>query len=218
MPMVMNKLPCVVACWVFAGALVLFAAANGPDRSARAAEAADDEWIVMFDGTSLDGWEATEHPENWTVEDGCICGTGSRSHLFYMKQEFENFEFKTDVMINRGGNSGIFFHSAPEADWPKKGYESQVNNTHLDPVKTGSLYNTVKVFKSAAKDDIWWTQTIIVKGKQIIVKINDETIFEFDEPEGVTGPRKLSKGYFAFQAHDPGSKVRYRNVMVKPLP
>ncbi|HUY35315.1 MAG TPA: DUF1080 domain-containing protein [Pirellulales bacterium] len=180
--------------------------------------AADDGWIVLFDGKTLDGWEPTESPKNWTVEDGCICGTGSRSHLFYIKREFQNFEFKADVMINKGGNSGIYFHSKPEADWPKQGYESQVNNTHGDPVKTGSLYNTVKVFKSAAKDDTWWTQTIIVKGKQITVKVNDETIFEYDEPEGVTGPRKLSKGYFAFQAHDPGSKVRFRNVKVKPAP
>ena len=215
----MRKMAYSALCMSASAALLAAVAVAVNDREAGAnGRAADDGWLVLFDGKSLDGWEASERPENWTVEDGCICGTGSRSHLFYMKKEFQNFEFKADVMINPGGNSGIFFHSQPEADWPKQGYESQVNNTHGDPVKTGSLYNTVKVFKSATKDDTWWTQTIIVKGKQITVKVNDETIFEYDEPDGVTGPRKLSKGYFAFQAHDPGSKVRYRNVMVKPLP
>jgi hypothetical protein len=181
-------------------------------------EATDDGWLVLFDGRTLDGWQASESPENWTVEDGAISGHGGRSHLFYVGREFQNFHFKTDVMINKGGNSGIFFHSQIEADWPKAGYESQVNNTHADPVKTGSLYYFVKLFESAAKDDEWWTQEIIVKGKQITMKVNGKTLYEYDEPEGVTGPHKLSKGLFAFQQHDPGSRVRFKNVKVKPLP
>jgi hypothetical protein len=181
-------------------------------------EVADDGWIVLFDGQSLDGWKASESPENWTIEDGAIAGHGGRSHLFYVGREFKNFHFKTDVMINKGGNSGIFFHSQPEADWPKAGYESQVNNTHTDPVKTGSLYYVVKIFESAAKDDEWWTQEIIVQGKRITMKVNGKTLYEYDEPEGVTGPHKLSQGLFAFQQHDPGSRVRYKNVTVKPLP
>ncbi len=178
----------------------------------------DEGWITLFDGNSLDGWRASERPDNWTVEDGAIVGHGERSHLFYVDQEFENFEFKTDVMINPGGNSGIYFHSGLEEGWPTMGYESQVNNTHGDPVKTGSLYNVVKVFESAASDDTWWTQEIIVKGRQVTVKVDGKTLFEYMEPDGVSGPRRLSKGLFAFQQHDPGSVVRYRNVMVKPLP
>jgi hypothetical protein len=180
--------------------------------------AAADGWIQMFDGKTLSGWKASESPDNWTVEDGAIVGRGGRSHLFYMGQEFENFEFKADVMINQGGNSGIYFHSAVQEGWPAQGYESQVNCSHRDPVKTGSLYNTVKVFESAGKDDTWWTQEIIVQGKRVTTKIDGEVLFEFVEPEGVTGPKKLGKGLFAFQQHDPGSVVRYRNVMVKPLP
>ncbi|HET6881241.1 MAG TPA: DUF1080 domain-containing protein [Pirellulales bacterium] len=179
---------------------------------------ADEGWIVLFDGKSLDGWKASESPENWSVEEGAIVGQGSRSHLFYVGREFKNFHFKADVMINKGGNSGIFFHSQPEADWPKAGYESQVNNSHADPVKTGSLYYVVKVFESAAHDDEWWTQEIIVEGKKITMKVNGKTLYEYDEPEGVVGPHRLSQGMFAFQQHDPGSHPRFKNVKVKPLP
>ncbi|HEX7446366.1 MAG TPA: DUF1080 domain-containing protein [Pirellulales bacterium] len=183
-----------------------------------AAESTDGGWLVLFDGKTLDGWKASEHPENWTVEDGAIAGHGDRSHLFYVAREFQNFEFKCDVMINKGGNSGIFFHSQLAEGWPSLGYESQVNNTHGDPVKTASLYYVVKLFESAAKDDTWWTQEIIVKGKQITMKVNGKTLYEYDEPEGVAGPHKLSKGLFALQQHDPGSKVRFKNIRVKPLP
>jgi hypothetical protein len=179
----------------------------------------DDGWITLFDGKTFDGWKASENPENWSVEDGAIAGQGGRSHLYYVEREFRNFHFKTDVMINRGGNSGIFFHSKLQGEgWPEMGYESQVNNTHADPVKTGSLYYVVKIFESAAKDDQWWTQEIIVKGKQIAMIVNGKVLYEYDEPEGVSGPHKLSEGLFAFQQHDPGSRVRFKNVKVKPLP
>ena len=46
----------------------------------------------------------------------------------------------------------------------------------------------------------------------------DKTLYEYVEPEGITGTRKLSKGSFAIQAHDPKSVARYRNIMVKALP
>ena len=203
------------SCWL----LLLFLVLGVWASPARAADDKDDDgWIVLFDGKSLDGWQASENAENWSVEDGTIAGQGSRSHLFYTRQEFQNFHFKTDVMINKGGNSGIFFHSKLEEGWPTMGYESQVNNTHADPVKTGSLYYVVKLFESAAKDNEWWTQEILVQGKRITMKVNGKTLYEYVEPEGVPGPHKLSKGLFAFQQHDPGSRVRYKNVMVKPLP
>lgn len=196
--------------------MLVAAGAYGADASGTAE---NDGWITLFDGKSLDGWEASENPENWHVEDGAIAGHGSRSHLFYVGREFQNFHFKTDVMINKGGNSGIFFHSQLEGEgWPQAGYESQINNTHTDKVKTGSLYYVVKVFESAAKDNQWWTQEIIVQGKRITMIVNGKLLYEYDEPEGVVGPHKLSQGLFGFQQHDPGSRVRFKNVKVKPLP
>ena len=94
----------------------------------------------------------------------------------------------------------------------------QVNVTHGDPVKTGSLYNTVMLYETPAKDGKWWTQRIVVKGKDVKIYIDDKLVLHFREPPGVQGDKRLSKGLFAFQQHDPGSIVRYKNVMVKRLP
>ena len=125
-----------------------------------------DDWIPMFDGSSLDGWKANEHPESWTVKNGAITGDGPASHLFWMKEKCVNCEFKAEVKINHGGNSGMYFRTAFGPGFPK-GYEAQVDNTHADPVRTGSLYNFVKVFEQLIPDDTWWTQHIIVEGNQI---------------------------------------------------
>jgi 3-keto-disaccharide hydrolase len=177
----------------------------------------EEGWISLFNGKDLAGWKNAENGQ-FNVEDGKIKVTGKRAHLF-TDQEFKNFEFKAEIMTTPGSNSGLFFHTKfQEEGWPVVGYESQVNVTHSDPVKTGSIYNVVKLYKTPAKDGEWWTQHITVKGKNVQVRINDELVLDFTEPDGVTGTRKLGKGSFALQAHDPKSVVYYRNIRVKPLP
>ena len=177
----------------------------------------EEGWISLFNGKDLAGWKNAENGQ-FTVEDGKIKVTGKRAHLF-SEQEFKNFEFKAEIMTTPGSNSGVFFHTKfQEEGWPVVGYESQVNVTHTDPVKTGSIYYVVKLYQTPAKDDEWWTQHITVKGKNVQVRINDELVLDFTEPDGVTGTRKLGKGSFALQAHDPKSVVYFRNIRVKPLP
>jgi hypothetical protein len=180
-------------------------------------EKENDGWIKLFNGTDLAGWKASEGVE-WTVENGEIVTPPKRSHLF-TDQEFKNFEYKVDCLTKPGSNSGLYFHTKYEDGFPKTGFEVQVNQTQGDPVKSGSLYNLLKLFSTPVKDDEWYTYHIIVKGKQVIVKINDKTLFEYVEPPGVVGPtNKIDKGSFAIQAHDPKSQARYKNIMVKPLP
>ena len=176
---------------------------------------ATDGWISLFNGKDLTGWKASEKVE-WKVVDGLIVTPPQRSHLF-TDAEYKNFEFKADVMTTPGSNSGIYFHTKYEDTFPNNGIECQVNLTHTDPVKSGSLYFIVKRFEAPAKDNEWYTQHIIVKGKAVTVKINDKVLYEYVEPDGVTGTRRIGKGSFALQAHDPKSVVKYRNIMVKPL-
>ncbi len=179
----------------------------------------------LFDGATLAGWQASENVGSWRVVDGAIVCHGPRSHLFYVgpdparPADFTDFHFKAEVMTRPGANSGIFFHTAFQAEgWPQVGYEMQVNNSQADPVRTGSIYNVVKNFTPPAQDEVWFTQELVVQRKRITVSVNGRVLFEFVEPEGVTGTRKLSHGTFALQAHDPGSEVHFRNLRVKRLP
>lgn len=176
-----------------------------------AADDTDDGWQRIFDGKTLDGWKANELPDNWTVEDGAITGRGLRSHLFYMGDKYKDFEFKADVKLNHGGNSGMYFRTEFGPGWPK-GYEAQVNNSHRDPKRTGSLYNFVDVRKKLIDDDTWWNQHVICKGNHIIIKVNDEVVVDYVDKNNT-----YKDGYFALQQHDPGSVVHYKNLMVKPL-
>jgi len=181
-----------------------------------AAEAGGDDWKCLFDGKTLGDWKPNERPDNWTIEDGAIVGRGERSHLYYMAEQFKDFEFQADVMINEGGNSGIYVHLPfHDEGWFFDGHEVQINNSHVDPVKTGSLWGVVKLYTSPVKDNQWFTMNVTVKGQNIVVKINDKIVVDYTEPEGITGPRHLGKGYFALQQHDPGSSARFRNIKVR---
>ena len=180
------------------------------------AQAAEDGWVSLFNGKDLTGWKASEMGD-FKVEEEAIVVRGKRAHLFTEK-EFKNFEFKCEIMTQPGSNSGFYFHTKYEEAFPSQGYEAQVNCSHRDPVRNGSLYNVVKNRDPIAKDNEWYTLEISVKGKEIITKINGKTVVEYIEPDGVTGPRKLSKGSFAIQAHDPMSVVKFRKLMVKELP
>lgn len=65
----------------------------------------------------------------------------------------------------------------------------------------------------------WFTQHIIVQGNKITVKVDGKVVNEYVESEDRKGqPRSLSSGTFALQAHDPKSKVYYKDIMVKVLP
>jgi hypothetical protein len=171
-----------------------------------------DDWIPMFDGSTLDGWKANEHPESWTVKDGAITGDGPASHLFWMKEKCFNCEFKAEVKIGHGGNSGMYFRTAFGPGFPK-GYEAQVNSSHTDPVRTGSLYNFVKVFDVLVPDDTWYTQHIIVDGNHIQIFINDKKTVDFTDEKNT-----FTDGYLALQQHNAGSVVQFKNLMMRRLP
>jgi hypothetical protein len=184
------------------------------------------KWVSLFDGKSLEGWKVGDNASAFKVENGAIVVNGPVGHLFYDgsvgNHNFKNFEFKAQVMTTKGSNSGIYFHTIyQEKGWPSKGYEVQVNNSHTDWKRTASLYNVQDVKEVFVADDVWYTEQIIVQGNRIITKVNDKVVVDYAEtPERANGnsERKLSSGTFALQAHDPKSKVFYKDIMVKILP
>jgi hypothetical protein len=195
--------------------------------AAGSAAAADNEegFKTLFDGKTFSGWRIGDEKANaWRIEDGAFVAQGSRSHVYYVgdEQPFKNFELKVDVMTEPGSNGGIYFHTKyQETGWPKAGFECQVNVTQGDWIKTGSLYGLINMALTPAQDNQWWTQHIIVKGNKVTVKIDGKTVLEYHEPPGAVAgkdfERKLGSGTFAFQAHDPKSVIRYKNVRVKRL-
>ena len=94
------------------------------DQDAKTVETESDDWITLFDGTSMDGWRAyngDKLPPGWIIKDSTLTFNteqileedydyeGSKD-LIYGAEEFDNFELYVEWKIPAGGNSGIFYH------------------------------------------------------------------------------------------------------------
>jgi len=193
-----------------------------------AQDKAEEGFISLFNGKDLTGWKANENDTTFKVEDGKIIANGNRCHLFYVgdvkNHVFKNFELRAQVLCKPNSNSGIYFHTEfQEKGWPEKGFECQVcADGFKDPRKTGSLYAVKDVNACPAKDDEWFDYAIIVKGKSVTTIINGKPIVEWTQPDDYVPTkdhkgRFIQTGTFALQGHDPGSRVEFKNIRVKPL-
>ncbi|MBL9128984.1 MAG: DUF1080 domain-containing protein, partial [Verrucomicrobiales bacterium] len=200
---------------------------------AAVAACAADGWQNLFDGRSLAGWTANEQPGSFQVVDGSIVCNGPRSHLFYTGPieggRFRNFEFEAEVLARPGANSGVYFHTAfQDKDWPTRGYEVQVNGSatgegnYRENKRTGSLYGIRNVYRTLVPDDRWFVLRIRVLGRRVTLHVDDVATADYVEPENAPNggyrDRRLDEGTFALQCHDPGSRVLYRKIRVRPLP
>lgn len=195
------------------GVLVLGAAST--------AQAADGEWVSLFDGKTMNGWEKVGREGSvWEVEDGALTGSGPASMLVHTSGPYQNFRYRAEVKISDGGNSGLYFRTTRKPGFAD-GYEAQIDSTHRDPIRTGSLYGMCHVYKELVKPDTWFTYEIEVRDNvwrgrentRIKVTVNGDELYEFLDFE-----QYFKEGHFAFQHHDPGSKVSIRKVEVMKLP
>lgn len=232
--------------------LVLLAA--GP--VAAQAPAQDEGFVSLFDGKTLNGWKVGDNAELFHVEDGmivmnCPADDHRPAHLFYEGDVnghvFKNFDLRVDVMTYRCANSGIYFHAEfQNAGFPSKGLECQVDNSHSDWRRTGSLYalfnltwgpetpsadnkqTTVYLANAPVRDNVWYTQEIICRDGLVTVKLNGQPMFTYQIPDAdsvhplSSGATWLPEGTFALQGHPPMpgqiSKVCFKNIRVKILP
>ncbi len=181
---------------------------------------ADDQWVALFDGKSLDGWEKVGPEASvWEVKDGAICGSGAASMLVSTKGPYKNFRYRAEIKINDGGNSGLYFRTTRKPGFTD-GYEAQIDSTHKDPIRTGSLYGFCHVYKPLVKPDTWFTYDLEVrddiwrgrKMTRVKITVDGNELYEY-----LDFAQTYKEGHFAFQQHDPGSRVNIRKVEVMPL-
>src|SRR5215831_11931579 len=197
--------------------------------------AADEGWMELFDGRSLENWRPSENKASWKVIDGQLAAEGPRSHLFYTGPvsgaSFKNFELEVEALARPQCNSGVYFHTAyQESNFPQKGFEVQINNTapgegsYRERKKTGSLYGLRNVYRQFIADDQWFKLHVAVRGKNVQIRLNGMLVVDYVEPtppiipDGMERERFLDRGTFALQCHNDGSHARFRSVRVRPLP
>lgn len=180
--------------------------------------------VTAFVGVEKDKKDGTPGKEItlWQVKDGTIVGGGPASHLF-SEIEADNCHFRVEAKINDKGNSGQYIRTKFGPNFPQ-GYEVQINATHTDQIRTGSLYpafgklseedrKKILVLKDAPhKADEFFIQEVIADGNHIQIFVNGKQTVDFKDANNT-----YTKGHFALQGHDPGSVMTFKKVEYKPI-
>ncbi|MCC7010307.1 MAG: DUF1080 domain-containing protein [Acidobacteria bacterium] len=183
----------------------------------------------LFNGKDLSGWRVGGPADAFRVDSGTIVahGKSGASHLYYdgpiRNHTFLNFDLRLDVMARQRSNGGVYILTEwQEKGFPGKGFEVQVNNSHTDRIRTGSLYHVVDLSNIPGKDDEWIPLEIRVENNTIAISVKGEEVVRWKQPAGWTSnydtlSRRIAPGTIAFQAHDPNSLTAYANIRIRPL-
>jgi hypothetical protein len=189
----------------------------------------ESDYTSLFNGKDLTGWKISGPANSFSAEQGAIVahGLSGAGHLFYdgavENHLFRNFTLRLDVMARNRSNGGVYILTEfQETGFPGKGFEVQVNNSHTDRIRGGSLYHVVDLSNIPAKDDEWYPMEINVQDMVITITVKGEQVVRWKQPADWTtnydtASRKIAPGTFAFQAHDPNSVTAYANIRVKAL-
>jgi serine/threonine protein kinase len=197
---------------------------SGVKPPAPPTEGAGAGYVAVFNGKDIAGWSAwgnqgplsaAETAGIWSVRGGILHGSGGQSLLFSPRGDYRDFRVRAEVKINDGGNSGLYVRTPKGAGF-LRGYEAQINSTHTDPNKTGSLYRPPRppqrVNPSPVPPDTWFALEVEVVDDRIRVYVDGKRFVDWVDPQ-----RMYTQGHIALQVHDPRSHVQVRKLEVMDL-
>ncbi len=180
--------------------------------------------IELLNEKSLDGWRLTNarQTSGWSVKDGVLGNDpvqkeGER-HISYgnlrTEREFEDFNLKTEVMVGKGSNSGIYLRGI---------YEVQVLESYgkdVDSHNMGAVYSRIAPSEAAErKPGEWQTLDITLVDRHITVILNSKKIIDNQPLLGCTGGALWSDEFRPGPIYLQGdhTSVKYRNMVLTPV-
>lgn len=198
------------------------------------ASGAEEGFISLFDGKSLEGWSLVQKAKSgrgYIVENGMlVCPKDGGGNLL-TEREFSDFIFRFDFRMEAGGNNGVGIRAPLAGDIAYSGMEIQIlDHDHekyrgwLKPTQRhGAVYDLIPPIADALKPaGEWNSQEIHVQGRRVRVTLNGVLITDADL-DTVSDPAVLKKhpgaartgGRIGFLGH--GTLVEFRNIRIKPL-
>jgi len=164
-------------------------------------------WILLFDGETMYGWQATSQAD-WKVADGAIAVSSGTKGLLNTTTEYGNYILKLDFHAAAGTNSGVFLRTPktptnPGADC----YELNIAPSD-NPYPTGSLVARKKGGAVAESDD-WRSFVVTLDGARIRVTLDGAEVLDY------TDPNPVGRGLIGLQLNH--GAVEFRNIKLKPL-
>jgi hypothetical protein len=201
--------------------------------AATALPGAEEGFVPLFDGKTLNGWKLMGgHGDGYAVQDGkIVLPRGGGGNLLHEK-EFSNFVLRFEFKLEEGSNNGLAIRSPlSDSDMAYQGMELQIIDNDAKRYKGviqpwqmhGSLYHVFPAKTGALKPvGEWNQQEVRADGRKVTVVLNGTTILDVNIDD-VKDPEILAKhpglqrksGHIGFLGHN--EPVEFRNIRIKEL-
>jgi len=191
-------------------------------------EEAEQGFLPLFDGKTLDGWQGAT--DGYVAQDGILASKKESGGRLFTKKAYADFILRFEFKLEPGGNNGIAIRSPMGGHTSRDGMEIQVLDdtapkyAKLKPYQFhGSVYGMVPAKRGHLKPvGEWNCEEILCEGSHIRVTLNgtvivDADLAKIDQPmDGYDHPGRLRKtGFLGFIGHR--TRVEFRNVRIKEL-
>ena len=166
------------------------------------------EWTTLFDGSSLDGWNALG-TANWELADGAV-QADSGGGMLVTEASYADFELTLEFWVDETANSGIFIRcSDPQSIRDTNSYEVNIYDTRPNQdYRTGGIVNFAKPTSVINSGGRWNTYEIVARGPRLTVTLNGTRTVDIEDTQYADGPIALQYG---------AGVVKFRNVRIRPL-
>ncbi len=166
---------------------------------------------TLFDGKTLNGWEAraTSAPPgtgDWKVEGGALACGGAGAGWIATKDTFKDYRLQLEFKGAATVNSGVFLRSQKQGEPHVTGYELQIWDMQPAGYLTGSLVGTAKAAPTKIKPDVWNAFDVTLKGDHFVVMLNGQTVLDAKDS-------KHAEGVIGLQCQ-PKQRIEFRNIRV----
>lgn len=189
--------------------------------------AEEGEWTNLITKDLKENWTTTG---NWKLEDGVVSltprpgesGWQRYGAWLWLEGEYKDFEISFDYKVQKGGNSGFYFHVGDLKEPVATGIEVQIydsgskaKDAKLTDHDSGGVIPGIPPTKNAAKPAGEWNHfDITVKGNQLTIKLNGETVNEIDLNHEKLKSRPKT-GRIGFQDH--GLPLALKDIKIRKL-
>ena len=177
-----------------------------------AAQAAENDWTTLIDGTSgMENFNVVGEA-NWSATDGTIQATeGPGAAFLVTKGSYGDFELRVEFWVSDDANSGIYMRCQDATTITDRTcYEANIFDQRPDlTFGTGGIVHIAPVAEPFPKaGGKWNTYEITVDGSHLMVTLNGVKTADVEDTQFARGPIALQWAR---------GTVRFRNVQIRPL-
>jgi hypothetical protein len=187
------------------------------------------DWMPLFDGSTLAGWEQKNGLAHYDAKDGMIVGTSvpnSPNSFLCTKKTYGDFELEFDVKVDKELNSGVQIRSESKPDYQNgrvHGYQVEIavdgfSGGIYDEARRGKFLNAQGPsagVRQLLKENAWNTYRVVCQGDRIQVWVNGVQVTDLTDDMTHTG-------FIGLQVHGVGARteplhVAWRNLRIRLL-